>query len=97
MADSPPIEIFADTVQRVALANGVVRIELTQLRLPADAAKTALAPAVVCHLLIPAGTLKDVVMRLAEALEKISERDKGKQKAMSTLAATRAPSPLDNL
>jgi len=62
-------DIFVDGVRAVAVANGVARIELLQLKRGADATK--LEPQVVATMLIPVGGLRDLAAHLTSSIERI--------------------------
>ncbi len=62
-------DIFVDGVRAVAVANGVARIELLQLKRGADASK--LEPQVVATLLIPVGGLRELAAHLTNSMERI--------------------------
>jgi hypothetical protein len=68
-------DLFADAVGTVSITNGVLRVELVQLR--PNSAGDKLTPYSVGVLHMPAGSLKNVTMRLAGLLEKSEERRKG--------------------
>ena len=67
-------DIFVDGVRAVAVANGVARVELLQLRRGADGTK--LEPEVVATLLVPAGSLRDLATHLMSSVEKMEAREK---------------------
>ena len=68
------IEIFADGIRAVALANGVVRIELVQLkRGPASEGQSQLSPEPVATLLLPARGLEELTRQLAGTVKKIRD------------------------
>jgi hypothetical protein len=62
-------DIFVDGVRAVAVANGVARIELLQLKRGADATK--LESQVVATLLIPVAGLRDLAAHLTSSMERI--------------------------
>ncbi len=62
-------DIFVDGVRAVAVANGVARIELLQLKRGVDASK--LEPQVVATLLIPVGGLRELAAHLKNSIERI--------------------------
>lgn len=73
-------DLFADAVGTVSITNGVLRVELVQLRPTQAGDKLAPHSAGVLHM--PAGSLKNVTMRLAGLLEKSEEKRKtGETKA----------------
>ncbi len=67
-------DIFVDGVRAVAVANGVARIELLQLKRGADATK--LEPQVVATLLIPVGGLRELAAHLTSSMERIEAKQK---------------------
>lgn len=67
-------DIFVDGVRAVAVANGVARIELLQLKRGEDVAK--LEPQVVATLLIPVGGLRDLAAHLTTSMERIEAGQK---------------------
>ena len=67
-------DIFVDGVQAVAVANGVARIELLQLKRGADATK--LEPQVIATLLIPVGGLRELAAHLTSSMERIEAKQK---------------------
>ena len=67
-------DIFVDGVRAVAVANGVARIELLQLRRGAGGSK--LEPEVVATLLVPVGGLRELAAHLTSSIEKIEARAK---------------------
>lgn len=67
-------DLFADAVGTVSITNGVLRVELVQLR--PNSAGDKLTPHSVGVLHMPAGSLKNVTMRLAGLLEKSEKRRK---------------------
>lgn len=62
-------DIFIDGIRSVAVANGVARIELLQLRRGAD--RNKLEPQVVTTLMVPVASLRDMTAHLATSLRKI--------------------------
>ncbi len=66
------IEIFADGVRSVSLANGVVRIELT--RLQQNSATGALEPNSVGVLMLPANELRTIAAQLNKTVSQLEER-----------------------
>lgn len=71
-------EIFIDGLRSIAVANGVVRIELVQLR--RGESKSNLESEVVGTLMLPAGALKSVTGQLASTLKKLEEASAGDAK-----------------
>ncbi len=67
-------DIFVDGVRAVAVANGVARIELLQLKRSTEAAK--LEPQVVATLLIPVGGLRELAAHLSTSIERIEASQK---------------------
>ncbi len=67
-------DIFVDGVRAVAVANGVARIELLQLKRGEDVAK--LEPQVVATLLIPVGGLRELAAHLTSSMERIEASQK---------------------
>ncbi len=65
------IDIFVDGIRSIAVANGVTRIELLQLK--RGKSKTKLEPEVVATLMIPVAALKDFTAQLATTVRKINE------------------------
>ena len=65
-------EIFADGTGSIIVSNGVVRIELVQLR--RKSGKAELSPQSTGTLLLPVGSLKNLTIQLAKALEQLQER-----------------------
>jgi len=71
-------DIFIDGIRSIAVANGVARIEVVQLRRGEDREK--LDPEVTATLMIPANVLKDFTTQLAGALKQLSARAKAQAK-----------------
>ncbi len=65
-------EIFADGTGSIVVSNGVVRIELVQLR--RKGSKAELSSQNAGTLLMPVGSLKNLTLQLAKALEQLQER-----------------------
>jgi hypothetical protein len=65
-------EIFADGVGSIVVSNGVVRIELMQLR--RKDGKSELSAQQAGTLMMPVGSLKNLTLQLAKALEQLQER-----------------------
>jgi hypothetical protein len=86
-------DIFVDGVRAVAVANGVARIELLQLKRSADGKK--LEPQAVATLLLPVGGLREFSAHLNSSLQRIE----ASQKAASdeSQAASDLDSALQNL
>ena len=68
-------DIFVDGVRAVAVANGVARVELLQLKRREGGDK--LEPEVVATLLVPVGGLRELAAHLTSSVEKIEARTKG--------------------
>lgn len=78
-------DIFVDGIRSIAVANGVTRIELLQLK--RGKSKTKLEPEVVATLMIPVAALKDFTSQLANTLQKINEgAKKGRAKGGDDVA-----------
>lgn len=73
-------EIFADGIGAVAVSNGVVRIELVQLR-RAKAGEAKLTPEPVTTLLIPVAGLQQMTQQLAETQRRLQEQQAGRFEA----------------
>ena len=71
-------EIFADGTGSIIVSNGVVRIELLQLRRKDD--KPELSSQSAGTLLMPLGSLKSLTLQLAKALEQLQERQAEKDR-----------------
>ena len=71
-------EIFADGTGSIVVSNGVVRIELVQLRRKDK--KTELTAQQAGTLLMPVGSLKNLTLQLAKALEQLQERSAEKDR-----------------
>lgn len=78
-------DIFVDGIRSIAVANGVTRIELLQLR--RGKSKSNLEPTVVATLMIPVASLKDFTGQLANTLQKLSAGAKPKAGGGGTEAA----------
>ena len=76
-------ELFADGIRSIAVANGVVRVELVQLRRGQDAAQ--LEPQASGSLILPAKALKDFTIQFAKTLEKLEQRNKEKEPASDVI------------
>ncbi len=74
-------EIFADGTGSIVVSNGVVRIELVQLRRKDK--KTELTAQQAGTLLMPVGSLKNLTLQLAKALEQLQERSAEKDRLES--------------
>lgn len=71
-------EIFADGTGSIVVSNGVVRIELVQLRRKNGKSELAAQPAGT--LFMPVGSLKTLTMQLAKALEQLQEHSAEKDR-----------------
>lgn len=67
-------DIFVDGVRAVAVANGVARVELLQLKRGKDANK--LEPQVVATLLMPVSGLRELAAHLNSSMERIEASKK---------------------
>ncbi len=85
-------DIFADGIRSIAVANGVARIELLQLR--RGESKSKLDPEVVGVLMLPIAALKDFSVQLASTVQKLEEAAKARSAEASTEAVQSA---LENL
>ena len=65
-------EIFADGTGSIIVSNGVVRIELVQLR--RKDGKPELSSQSAGTLLMPVSSLKSLTLQLAKALEQLQQR-----------------------
>jgi len=74
-------EIFADGTGSIIVSNGVVRVELVQLRRKDGKADLSSQPAGT--LLMPVGSLKNLTLQLAKALEQLQERQSEKDRLES--------------
>ncbi|MEE8500710.1 MAG: hypothetical protein V3S27_09060 [Kiloniellales bacterium] len=87
-------DIFVDGIRSIAVANGVTRIELLQLK--RGKSKTKLEPEVVATLMIPVAALKDFTSQLATTLQKINEGAK-KGRAKGAKGGDDVANALENL
>lgn len=85
-------DIFVDGIRSIAVANGVTRVELVQLRRGSGEAK--LEPEVVARLLVPVGALKDLAAQLAKTVHKIEESARAQAESAAGAAVDSA---LENL
>src|SRR3546814_6929314 len=76
-------EIFADGTGSIIVSNGVVRIELVQLR--RKGGKAELSSQSAGTLLMPVGSLKNLTLQLAKALEQLQERQADKDRLDSEM------------
>lgn len=74
-------EIFADGTGSIVVTNGVVRIELVQLRRKGN--KSELSAQTAGALLMPVGSLKNLTIQLAKALEQLQQRSADKDRLES--------------
>lgn len=74
-------EIFADGTGSIIVSNGVVRIELVQLR--RKDGKAELSSQNAGTLLMPVGSLKNLTLQLAKALEQLQDRQSEKDRLES--------------
>ncbi len=65
-------EIFADGMRSIAIANGVVRVELVRLKHSTTTKKLEAEPAGA--LLLPAGRLKEVSAQFARTLQQLEDK-----------------------
>jgi hypothetical protein len=86
-------EIFVDGIRSIAIAHGVARIELLQLKRDKSASK--LEPQVVGTMMIPVGALTEFTNQLANSLTKIRESVGAKGRGAGT--GGDVDSALDNL
>jgi hypothetical protein len=85
-------DIFVDGIRSIAVANGVARIELLQLKRGQSQSK--LDAEVVSVLLIPVASLRDFSVQLTNTLQKLNEAAKARSAEASTEAVETA---LENL
>ena len=85
-------EVFVDGVRSIAVANGVARIELVQLK--RGESQTKLEPDVVATLLIPVGSLKEFANQLNSTVKKLNQAAQARQADTETEAVDSA---LENL
>ena len=71
-------EIFADGAGSIIVSNGVVRIELVQLRRKDGKAELSSQPSGT--LMMPVGSLKGLTLQLAKALEQLQDRQAEKDR-----------------
>lgn len=77
-------EVFADGIRSIAVANGVVRVELVQLKRGSGEAKQ-LQPEVTGSLILPVGALKDFTLQFARTLERLEQRNRDRAKAEDSI------------
>ena len=70
-------DIFVDGIRSIAVANGVARIELLQLR--RGESKNKLDPEVTAVLLLPVAALKDFSTQISGTLEKLNQAAKARK------------------
>ena len=66
------LEIFADGISAITAVNGVVRLELTQIR-RARSGDSQLAPEPVATLLVPVSSFKEFTVQFANTLKRIED------------------------
>lgn len=88
-------DIFADGTGSVVVSNGVVRIELVQLRRKDD--KAELESQTTGSLLMPVGSLKHLTLQLAKALEQIQARAAEKDRLETSTKGDDLDDALSNL
>lgn len=76
-------EIFADGTGSIVVSNGVVRIELVQLRRMDG--KSELSSQHAGRLLMPVGSLKNLTLQLAKALEQLQQHTAEKDRLDSEI------------
>ena len=69
-------DFFVDGIRSIAVANGVARIELLQLRRGQSQSK--LDPEVTAVLLLPVAALRDFSTQIAGTLEKLDQATKAR-------------------
>ena len=74
-------EIFADATGSIVVSNGVVRVELVQLRRKGEKQELTAQPSGT--LLLPIGSLKNLTVQLAKALEQLQQRSAEKDRLES--------------
>lgn len=85
-------DIFADGIRSIAVANGVARIELLQLK--RGRGQNKMEPEVVGVLMLPVASLRDFSAQLTSTLQKLNEAAKARRTEASTEAVESA---LENL
>ena len=70
-------DIFVDGIRSIAVANGVARIEMLQLR--RGQSQTKLDPEVTAVLLLPVTALRDFSNQLSGTLEKLDQAAKARK------------------
>ena len=90
-------EIFVDGIRTVAVANGVARIEMMQLKRGDDGTK--LEPRPVATLMLPVAGLKEFTTQLTNAIKAIEEnaKTKGTQRGGGGAPAHEVDTALENL
>lgn len=87
-------ELFADGIRSIAVANGVVRVELVQLKRGESGAQ--LEPQASGSLILPVSALKDFTLQFAKTLEKLEQRNKEKSKSSSDTIEENASGDMDH-
>ena len=88
-------ELFADGIRSIAVANGIVRVELVQLKRGQDATQAQLEPQVSGSLIFPVSSLKDFTLQVAKTLERLEQRNKERAKAADDTIEENAGSDMD--
>ncbi|WP_299623041.1 hypothetical protein [Pelagibius sp.] len=88
-------DIFADGTGSIVVSNGVVRIELVQLRRRNQ--KAELEAHTTGNLLMPVGSLKQLTLQLAKALEQIQARANEKDRVEGPAKGDDLDEALSNL
>ena len=88
-------EIFVDGIRTVAVANGVARIEMVQLKRGSNGSK--LEPQVVATLMLPVAGLKEFTAQLGNAIKAIEENAKTKGAQRPAAQAGEVDTALENL
>ncbi len=88
-------DIFADGTGSIVVSNGVVRIELVQLRRKDQ--KAELEAHATGNLLMPVGSLKQLTLQLAKALEQIQARANEKDRVEGPAKGDDLDEALSNL
>lgn len=88
-------DIFADGTGSIVVSNGVVRIELVQLRRKDQ--KAELETHATGNLLMPVGSLKQLTLQLAKALEQIQARANEKDRVEGPAKGDDLDEALSNL
>ncbi|MGH6947700.1 MAG: hypothetical protein ACREDZ_10265 [Kiloniellales bacterium] len=64
-------DIFADGIRSISVANGVMRVELAQMKRIGNEQK--LQPQPVGTLILPVAAIKDFTVQFANAMQKVQE------------------------